>query len=192
MISPRLITCVLTSAALAACATTHEAPRAAPQNASLSLCAMHVSNAPAADAHGRIIGYSKFIDERGVELVRAPVKACLSSGYGPRKGGAGGFHEGVDLYTRVPAPVRAAAAGVVVETGRERGYGNVVTIRHGRGVETRYAHLSAIEPGISRGARVMAGEEIAMTGRTGNATAVHLHYEILIDGRPINPLAHRD
>ncbi|MBI1365213.1 MAG: peptidoglycan DD-metalloendopeptidase family protein [Alphaproteobacteria bacterium] len=177
-------------ALLAGCATApHEAPRggAAPARASLYLCAMHVSNAPAADAHGRILSFTPYYDARGVELARAPVKACLSSGFGPRKGGAGRFHKGVDLYTRAPAPVYAAASGVVVEAGRERGYGNVITIRHGAGVETRYAHLSVID--VRRGAHVRAGEQIAMTGRTGNATAVHLHYEIIIGGRRVDPLA---
>lgn len=173
--------------ALSACAT---APRPTTSSgvADLTLCATSVSNAPAADSRGRILGFTPFVEVRGLTIARAPVDACLSSGFGPREGGAQNFHNGVDLFTRIPAPVWAAADGEVAVAGDLRGYGETVLIRHGRGVETRYAHLSEYAVGVRPGARVRAGQLIGRTGRSGNATAVHLHYEILIDGRAVNPI----
>jgi murein DD-endopeptidase MepM/ murein hydrolase activator NlpD len=180
-----LLTPVL--AALAACATAPR-PAAPASGVDLAVCTMSVSNAPAADSRGRILGFSPFVEIREVTLARAPVAACLSSGFGPRPGGAQNFHNGVDLYTRMPAPVWAAGDGVVAAATRLRGYGLTILIRHGRGIETRYAHLSEFAAGVQAGARVRAGQIIGRTGETGNATAVHLHYEILIDGRAVNPI----
>ncbi len=125
---------------------------------------------------------------RGILLWRAPVNACVSSGFGPRNGGAGSFHHGVDLYTGRPSPVFAGGDGVIAAVKTLRGYGKTVFVDHGRGVETRYAHLSAYAPGVRRGARVRRGDLLGRTGDTGNATAVHLHYEILLDGQRHNPL----
>lgn len=125
---------------------------------------------------------------RGKKLLRAPVAACVSSGFGPRRGGAGSFHHGVDLFTRGPSPVYAGGDGVIESVQTLRGYGKTVLITHGRGIKTRYAHLSEYARGLKSGARVSRGEMIGRTGRTGNATAIHLHYEILVDGRRQNPL----
>lgn len=156
----------------------------------LRLCSgMGISNAPAADDLRRVNGFAPTARLRGVTILRAPVLACVSSGFGPRKGGAGAFHHGVDLYTGAPETVFAGGDGVVVENATLRGYGRTIVIDHGRGVRTRYAHLSEIAPGLRRGARVTLGAPIGMTGRTGNATAVHLHYEVTVDGRAANPLA---
>jgi murein DD-endopeptidase MepM/ murein hydrolase activator NlpD len=178
--------------ALGACATAPPSrPGTAPgaANSSLRLCnGVKISNAPATDRTGRIIDYDSTANIAGASLLRAPVNACVSSGYGPRNGGASSFHHGIDLYTRSPAPVYAGGDGVIVAIGALSGYGQTILIRHGRGVETRYAHLSEISSGLHKGARVAKGEHIAMTGRTGNATAVHLHYEIIVDGRQHNPL----
>jgi len=149
---------------------------------------MGVSNAPLVDARNRIVDYQPYAMVQGVTLARAPVKSCLSSGFGPRHGGASSFHKGVDLYTRDPAPVYAGGDGVVEYAGTMRGYGNVLVIGHPGGVKTRYAHLSSFAPGIRTGARVRQGMLVGKTGRTGNATAVHLHYEILVNGQPINPM----
>ncbi|MGF1543373.1 MAG: M23 family metallopeptidase [Parvularculaceae bacterium] len=143
-----------------------------------------MANAPPADRNGRL-DLASHISVRGVALSRTPSQACLSSGFGPRRRGR--RHEGVALYTGRPAPVAAAAAGEVSFVGRLRGYGLTVDVRHGRGVVTRYAHLSRV--GVDPGARLKSGARIGLTGSTGNATAVHLHYEIRVDGRPINPLA---
>jgi murein DD-endopeptidase MepM/ murein hydrolase activator NlpD len=160
-------------------------------SADLRLCAgMGVSNAPAADSRGRIVNFEPVANVHGVVLTRAPVDACVSSGFGPRRGrgGRGSTHEGVDLYTRSPAPIYAAGDGVVESVATLNGYGRTVLIRHNGRVKTRYAHLSEYAPSLRRGARVRRGEVLGQTGRTGNATAVHLHYEILVDGRPQNPL----
>lgn len=176
--------------ALAACATAPAPSAGAPWSKhDLQLCpGMRVSNAPPVGANREIIAYSPLTVIRGVMLARAPVDACLSSAYGPRSGGAGSFHDGLDLYTRSPHPVLAGGDGRIASILQQRGYGLVIRIDHRNGVSTRYAHLSAIAPGLRAGAHVVAGEEIAQTGRTGNATAVHLHYEILVDGRPVDPL----
>lgn len=183
----RLASAALASVQLAACAT---APRSKTDFASggLSLCPGEVSNAPEIDGARRIVGYDAHVVIRGVRLARAPVAACLSSGFGPRAGGAGKFHRGIDLFTRAPSAVYASAAGVVESAGAASGYGETILIRHGSGVMTRYAHLSSYGPRIARGARLRAGEVLGATGATGNATAVHLHYEILIDGDAVNPL----
>jgi murein DD-endopeptidase MepM/ murein hydrolase activator NlpD len=153
----------------------------------LSVCAGGaVSNAPATDAARRIIDYSPYANIRGRTLARAPVAACLSSGFGPRSSGRN--HEGIDLYTGRPEPIYAGGEGVIEFKGEYGGYGETLVIRHGAGVKTRYAHLSSYAPGARKGAIVRAGELIGATGATGNATAVHLHYEIIIDGAPVNPL----
>lgn len=173
-----------------ACATAP--PSRAPATYSmhaLAVCrGMNVTNAPAAAADGRIADYSPMTVLRGVMIARAPVAACLSSGYGPRSGGAGSVHEGVDLYTGAPRAVLAGGDGSVLSVGDLRGYGLTLALDHGAGVVTRYAHLSSVSAGFRGGQRVRAGDVIAMTGESGNATAVHLHYEIRIDGRAVDPL----
>ena len=140
------------------------------------------------DSQRRIIDYNPKTRLKGTTLYRAPVKACVSSGFGPRKGGAGSFHSGVDLYTGKPAPIYAGGDGVVEAITTMRGYGKTILIRHRKDLKTRYAHLSSYARGLKPGDRVAAGAYIGETGRTGNATAVHLHYEIITNGRPRNPL----
>lgn len=181
------------AAGLAACASGPSKPAiTSGVGETLRVCAgMGIANAPAADRHGRIIGYRPFTRAAGVTLVRAPVAACVSSGFGARRGGAGSFHEGLDLYTRSPAPVYAGGDGVVEAAQTLRGYGRTILIRHNGRVQTRYAHLSEYAAGLRPGARIARGQVIGRTGRSGNATAVHLHYEILIDGRPHDPLGLR-
>lgn len=176
---------------LGACATAPP-PRFAgePWSApALDLCrGVSVSNAPAVDGYARVIAYTPFTAVRNIVLARAPVDGCLSSAYGPRNGGAGAFHDGLDLYTGEPRIVVAGGDGRVVSAGDRRGYGLTVVIDHGRGVSTVYAHLSDLAPGVREGASRSGGAPIGRTGRSGNATAVHLHYEIAIDGRTVDPL----
>ena len=176
--------------ALAACAT---APGPGGPSGdfsrSLRVCPGHVSNAPAADRARRVAGYAPTATVFGASLARAPTRGCVSSGFGPRRGGASSFHHGLDIFTDAPAPVYAGGDGVVEEVKSLRGYGRTVLIRHNARVKTRYAHLSAYERGLRPGARVRKGALIGYTGDSGNATAVHLHYEILVNGRARDPLA---
>ncbi len=191
----RFVVIVLIMALLAACATApsqRPLPQSGAMGDSLQVCAMSVSNAPRTDSRGRIIGYAPQTRVNGATLYRAPVSACVSSGFGPRRGGASSFHEGVDLFTRAPAPVYAGGDGVVETVQSMRGYGKTIVIRHNRTLKTRYAHLSRYARGLTPGMRVGRGDYIGDTGRTGNATAVHLHYEIIANGRPRNPLTFVD
>jgi murein DD-endopeptidase MepM/ murein hydrolase activator NlpD len=174
---------------VSACATTQR-PVGAPHSMHrLAVCpGMTVANAPPFSPDGRLIDYSPITVVRGIMLARAPVDACLSSGFGKRAGGAGPTHEGIDLYTGAPRPVLAGGDGRVVSIADMRGYGLTVVIDHGRGVRTLYAHLSSFAPELRAGLSVRAGEPIARTGKSGNASAVHLHYEVLIDGGQVDPL----
>jgi murein DD-endopeptidase MepM/ murein hydrolase activator NlpD len=186
----RILIVLLLAASLAACASTPR--RGSQQNqisASLTLCpGTHISNAPKIDSNRQIIGYKAQTKILGTSLYRAPVDACVSSGYGPRKGGAGSFHSGVDLFTRSPSPIYAGGDGVVEAVKTMRGYGKTILIRHHRKLKTRYAHLSRYASGLRPGDHIVKGDYIGDTGKTGNATAIHLHYEILVHGRAKNPL----
>jgi murein DD-endopeptidase MepM/ murein hydrolase activator NlpD len=91
----------------------------------------------------------------------------------------------VDLVEEYGAPVHATAAGVVVSAGVAGGYGNMVEIDHGNGLATRYAHLSSIE--VVPGQTVGFGTVLGRIGATGRATGPHLHYEVRIDGEPVDP-----
>lgn len=112
----------------------------------------------------------------------------ISSGFGyradPFTGGAA-FHAGLDFRGPVGAPIYAAAAGVVSFTGVRQGYGNCVEISHGNGLLTRYAHMSHIAARV--GERVAPGAMIGAIGSTGRSTGPHLHFEVRINDRPVNP-----
>lgn len=95
-------------------------------------------------------------------------------------------HKGVDITAPKGTPILAPAAGVVTSTGWRSGFGNTVTISHGYGVLTKYAHASKIL--VKAGQRVTRGDRIALIGKTGLATAPHLHYEVHVNGRAVNPL----
>lgn len=94
-------------------------------------------------------------------------------------------HTGVDISARAGAPVQASARGTVTFAGRSPGYGNTVEIDHGFGYRTRYAHLSRLR--VSEGQRVRRGDVIAEVGQTGLTTGPNLHYEVLVNDRPVNP-----
>ena len=96
-------------------------------------------------------------------------------------------HAGIDLMAPHGSPIRAAAAGSVIYAGWYYAYGNIVDIRHSDGVVTRYAHMSAFGPGISPGAGVNAGDEIGKVGATGRATGAHIHFEVRLGGRAVDP-----
>ena len=120
-----------------------------------------------------------------------PVKtAAFTSGYGVRSDpfqGRATMHAGIDLSGPVGTPIYATADGIVSTAGyNSGGYGKLVKIDHGRGIETRYGHLSAI--GVHEGQRVTRGQLIGRMGSTGRSTGSHLHYEVRIDGRAVNPV----
>ena len=95
------------------------------------------------------------------------------------------FHDGMDFSCDIGTPVYATADGVVKNARWERGYGYIVTIDHGYGYETRYAHLKSFN--VKSGQKVVRGETIALSGNTGRSSGPHVHYEVLQRGRPVNP-----
>ncbi|MGC8908848.1 MAG: M23 family metallopeptidase [Desulfomonilaceae bacterium] len=119
--------------------------------------------------------------------LRFPIdNGCLSSPFGYRRGV---FHSGLDITADPGEPIHACADGEVVFAGtmkKYRSYGKMVLIDHGEGVLTRYAHASKIL--VKPGQKVKMGQQIALVGKTGRATAPHLHLEIEVRGRLYNPL----
>jgi len=97
-------------------------------------------------------------------------------------------HEGIDVSAPMGAPIVAPASGTVTKVGRENGYGNVLEIDHGNGIVTRYAHCSRID--VRQGQRVTRGQNIAAVGSTGLSTGPHLHYELHIKGKVVDPLTY--
>jgi murein DD-endopeptidase MepM/ murein hydrolase activator NlpD len=95
------------------------------------------------------------------------------------------LHKGMDFACDIGTPIYATANAVVKSARYETGYGNIVTLDHGYGYETRYAHLSSIE--VEVGQRVVRGEVIALSGNSGRSTGPHLHYEVLQRGNFVNP-----
>jgi murein DD-endopeptidase MepM/ murein hydrolase activator NlpD len=95
-------------------------------------------------------------------------------------------HEGIDVVAPMGAPIEAPAAGVVLSAGWETGYGYSVSIDHGYGIVTRFAHASKLL--VRKGQHVERGQRIALVGNTGLATGPHLHYEVHVHGRPVDPL----
>jgi len=95
-------------------------------------------------------------------------------------------HEGIDVTAPMGSPIEAPAAGIVTDARWESGYGNTVTIDHGFGIETKFAHASKLL--VRNGQRVSRGQRIALVGNSGLATGPHLHYEVHVKGRPVDPL----
>jgi murein DD-endopeptidase MepM/ murein hydrolase activator NlpD len=118
-------------------------------------------------------------------------RSSLTSRFGVARAAANGgtrAHAGVDLAAPQGSPVAAAMAGRVAVAGWSGGYGNLVVVDHGNGVETRYAHLSSIRVGV--GQQLGQGQILGLVGSTGRSTGPHLHYELRQNGRPLNPLDH--
>lgn len=95
-------------------------------------------------------------------------------------------HEGIDVTAPMGSPIEAPAAGVIRDAGWESGYGNTIVIDHGFGTVTKFAHASKIL--VREGQRVSRGQRIALVGNTGLATGPHLHYEVHVNGRAVDPL----
>ena len=130
--------------------------------------------------------------EQGVIAIPSvqPVqKLQFTSNFGIRTDpfrGTAAMHSGVDIPGPTGTPIYATADGVVSHAGRQGGYGNMVEINHGKGIATRYGHLSRII--VADNTRVKRGQLIALMGSTGRSTGPHLHYEVRIDGHAVNPV----
>lgn len=123
----------------------------------------------------------------GFDLLR-PVEGRIGSTFGPRIHPILGTlrkHHGVDLSAPEGTPVLAAGPGRVVRAGDAGGYGLLVTLDHGGSLETRYAHLSAID--VAAGDPILRGQVLGRVGSTGLSTGPHLHFELRIGGEPVNP-----
>ncbi len=152
------------------------------------------SQAAAADPAGAVDGVCPALSVPDGAWAR-PSVGMLASGFGPRWGSQ---HAGVDLAGPRNSPVYAAAAGTVLTAACTSdycdrdgnldlgGYGNLVELDHGAGVTTRYAHLSGYT--VTPGQQVTAGALLGFQGSTGNSTGVHLHFEVRIDGAPVDPM----
>ncbi len=121
----------------------------------------------------------------------APSKGVVTSGFGHRSDpitGRRASHPGVDIASYPGSPVVAPADGVVLRAGRNGGLGNAVYLSHGFGITTRFGHMSrvAVEPGDE----VRRGDVVGYVGSTGRTTGYHLHYEVRVDGQPVNPLGY--
>ena len=114
-----------------------------------------------------------------------PVSGSVTSGFGSRWGR---MHEGIDIAVGQGTPVHAAAAGTVIYAGWMEGYGNLVAIDHGNGLSTAYGHNSALA--CSVGQTVSAGQVIAYSGSTGHSTGPHVHFEVRVNGSPVDPLGY--
>jgi murein DD-endopeptidase MepM/ murein hydrolase activator NlpD len=119
-----------------------------------------------------------------------PVRGTsLTSGYGVRNDpfrGRAAMHAGIDLVAPIGTPIYATADALVQRSEWANGYGNLVELNHGRGIQTRYGHLS--KSLVRSGQRVKRGDLIALMGSTGRSTGSHLHYEVRIDGKAVNPI----
>jgi murein DD-endopeptidase MepM/ murein hydrolase activator NlpD len=119
---------------------------------------------------------------------RAPSKGYITSGFGTRSdpfNGGRAHHLGIDFDANTGDPVTSAAGGVVSFSGVKNGYGNVVIVEHGNGYSTLYGHNSRLM--VRVGDVVRAGQTIAKAGSTGRSTGPHVHFEVHVDGRPVNP-----
>jgi len=118
-----------------------------------------------------------------------PLDGVLTSSFGYRRSPINHqwkFHRGLDVYAPIGTPILAPASGLVITAEWNQGYGRMIEIDHGFGVVTRYAHQSQIF--VYPGDEVVRGQVISTVGQSGQATGPHLHYEVMVDGRPVDPL----
>jgi murein DD-endopeptidase MepM/ murein hydrolase activator NlpD len=119
----------------------------------------------------------------------APVAGVLTAGFGMRDDpftGQREFHTGIDISTPTGNRVYAPASGTVVRVAWDKGYGRIVQVAHGFGVTTLFGHLDTAR--VTEGQRVHRGDLLALVGSTGRSTGPHLHYEVHVNGKPVNPL----
>ena len=141
----------------------------------------------------RLLDVRKSVDRRNALATATPslwpIKGWITSTMGYRQDpitGTADFHPGLDIAGDRGEPVYATAAGTVKTSGYQNGYGNLVMLDHGFGLQTRYGHLLSFS--VKPGDHVKRGDVIGRVGATGRATGYHLHYEILANGRLLNPL----
>ena len=141
-------------------------------------------------------GFIDYFNREGKNVKKSILKtpldgAKVSSNFGMRKHPILGFnkmHKGIDFAAPKGTPVYAGGNGVIEKAGNNGGYGKYIRIRHTNDYKTAYAHLSGFRKGISKGVRVNQGDIIGYVGSTGRSTGPHLHYEIIYQGKQINPL----
>jgi len=163
----------------------------APLHSELIACNAYGSNLGELGARGEALAYTPYLYTPAGALMRNPTEgACLSSGFGWRSamGGAGREHTGLDLANAQGGFIYAAADGWVAFAGWRGGYGNAIELDHGYGVRSFYAHLAEFDPRLQHGMFVPARAPIGRMGATGNATGVHLHFEVSVDGLRVDPL----
>ncbi len=121
-----------------------------------------------------------------------PADGYFTSGFGVRLSPLGEsvekMHEGLDIANAVGTPIKAPAQGTVVFAGKKSGYGQIVILDHGYGLETWYGHTSRVL--VRSGSKVRRGQSIALIGNSGQSTGAHLHYEVRVHGIPVDPLAY--
>jgi len=121
----------------------------------------------------------------------APVRGLLTSGFGNRDDpitGAGGYHEAIDIAAAPGQPIKASGDGTVLRAGEMGPLGTAVVLAHGFGLTSRYGHLARLA--VTPGQRVRRGDVLGYVGSTGRSTGYHLHYEVWVDGQPVDPLAY--
>ena len=141
-------------------------------------------------------GVVDYYDETGMSakkfLVRKPVnEGIMRSGFGSRRDPIFGYtkmHTGLDWAAPLGSPIYAAGNGAVEKAGWESGYGKYIRLKHNYGYETAYGHMTAFARGIEPGVKVRQGQLIGYVGSTGHSTGPHVHYEILVNGRFVDPM----
>ncbi len=142
-------------------------------------------------------GQTDYFDEQGRSASRALLKtpisgARLTSGFGMRRHPLLGYskmHTGVDFGAPSGTPIRAAGSGTIDLAGRHGAYGVAIVLKHNAKYKSLYAHMSRLAAGIRKGTKVNQGQIIGYVGSTGRSTGPHLHYEVRVNNRPINPTA---
>jgi murein DD-endopeptidase MepM/ murein hydrolase activator NlpD len=133
--------------------------------------------------------YESLLRERSTVPSLMPVSGTMESGFGGRRNPFGGssfeFHTGQDIEALMGEPVIAAASGTVIYAGWMNGYGQLVVIDHGAGLTSRYGHLSKIDASV--GQSILRGQLLGHVGSTGRSTGPHLHYEVRINDKPVDP-----
>jgi len=170
------------------------------QPASQAQSGSKISSTIAKMKKGFDLAYGSFVEDNdwlaGLQLDSetipsfVPVKVySMTSGFGIRKSPFSNrkrLHRGIDLRASYGSPVYAAAAGRVISAGYHRSYGRMIIIDHGNGLESHYAHNSKVN--VKEGQQIEKGQFIANIGMTGRTTGPHLHFEVWLHGRPVNPL----